>query len=313
MAVDFNQSPFLNTLNTISPPSRSRAVKWECLPETNEKPKWYEVEKTRNLVSNVFFALSILAASAAAPFIASPLFLVAIPFGTLSLLLAVGGIYLRCMKENKCDPASRMKIRESIKTQQETPHVKTLNSHVANFIITSDEKQILLNRDIFSLDYVQFVTKHGHEVLKDLDDMNLADLRIKFLESLRHCELTDENSILESSVNRFFRFGKNELTPFVIKPAPVEETPIEAEVIVNKPAPTMYSYLATAGTYAIPVAKMAIEAMLPPAFNFVGKLALNKAEDAFGKHIAYDMIDAGVTKAVNVGTPILINKINGKA
>lgn len=274
-----------------------RSVNWECLPETRTL-KWHEVTKTRNIVGNVFLSLSSLTAAAALFTATASLAIASLAFASLSVVFLATGVYLRKMKDHELDPDFRMNKRNQINSlQPKIPHVITLNSLVSRFIITCNEKQVLLHQDIYATDYNDFVVKHSQRIFDELDKTNIDLLKLKFLDYLSKCEITDPQTILQSHANRYFLLTEADLAPFLPKVAEEEEKGVEA------PASSMLSNLASkASTYVGPAVKFAVNTFVPLPLRAAGQFAMASAQSAYEGKAKQSMF-----LAANAATYLLIH------
>lgn len=270
----------------------------------------YQVTKTRNIVKKIFLSLAALS-------IAVALLTASVTPLIPGFFLSLGAAYLANMRDHILDPDLRLRKRNAFRNSDDITGLNKLNFLVARFIITEEEKQNILRNtikalpystfmeiygpeifselnevniallkvkkqafllsEIDSLTYATFITKYGHEIFPELDDAAIELLKNKFLDYLSEYEIIDDAFILESPANRYFNLTKSDLAHLIVK-SENNESPVDNE----KKDHSIFAYL---GSKAKPVirsaSKYVLDAVIPSTLKATGEYALASGKLAY--------------------------------
>lgn len=158
-----------------------RAINWEIMPDTGN-PRWLDVTSNRKSLSNVLFA-STFSSATITQFIAKPILSIRTfrSFTLFTLALFISGIILRCLPTSKRCPEWVKQQRESAENEFRENIPKFDEIQYDSSILSPEEIQILLQRDICKMTYGTFINKHKIPVLDFLDQTNKELLKPKYL------------------------------------------------------------------------------------------------------------------------------------
>lgn len=198
-------------------------IHWNTLPSLDRPLKWHEVTRIRQIVANVLFGLGAVTAAIttfSATWLtasAQTILLASSSFGLITLALVATSVALHCMKKNPLDTAirqaSRNKIKKSFENHQQIPCYKSLAKTASNKVLTQEEIQNLLRRDILNLEFNAFINKHTNNVLKNLNDENKGILKSKYLFYIISNCTTGLKDILNAKESQYFGITEQEIAP----------------------------------------------------------------------------------------------------
>ncbi len=139
-------------------------------------------------------------------------------FGIVAVAAVATGVYLSTMETHELDPDLRSEKRatlaQKIEENQAIPPYAILLGNKNAKIITEEEVQELLRKDILKLDFIAFENKHGSINQCQLSEANKQLLIPKFIESKKAEGL---KSVLNSPKAKYLNINQGLATSFFIK------------------------------------------------------------------------------------------------